>query len=253
MSRLTLLRSGDPPEDFPDPGQALDSPNGLLALGGDLSPSRLLAAYRRGIFPWYEDGQPIMWWSPDPRAVLLPGDLHVSRSLRRTLRSGRFTVSTDCDFAGVIDACAQLRAVQGTWITADMRDAYVELHHLGHAHSIETWHDHRLVGGVYGIAIGKAFFGESMFSTESDASKVALTALVQQLAERGFGLLDCQLETPHLNSLGSRLMARRDFVSALQKLVGIPDTGHGWQTAPHPTGGLYLQRDRPAGLRSKAT
>ena len=239
MPRLTLLRDDDPPEDFPDPEQALDDPNGLLALGGDLSPPRLLAAYRRGIFPWYEDGQPIMWWSPDPRAVLLPGGLHVSRSLRRTLRSGRFMVSTDRDFAGVIGACAQLRATEGTWITADMRDAYLRLHALGHAHSIETWHDNRLVGGVYGIAIGKVFFGESMFSTETDASKVALTALMQQLAGRSFGLLDCQLETPHLNSLGSRLMARRDFIRVVSDLGGIPDPAGGWQTGPRPTRELF--------------
>jgi leucyl/phenylalanyl-tRNA--protein transferase len=235
MPRLTLLRNDDPPDNFPDPEQALDDPNGLLALGGDLSPPRLLAAYRRGIFPWYEGAQPVMWWSPDPRAVLLPGGLHVSRSLRRTLRSGRFTVSTDRDFAGVIGACARLRAAQGTWITADMREAYIRLHQLGHAHSIETWHGDRLVGGVYGIAIGKVFFGESMFSTETDASKVALTALMQRLVERSFGLLDCQLETPHLNSLGSRLMARRDFIRVVSNLSGIADQAGGWQTGPHPT------------------
>lgn len=238
MPRLTLLRSDDPPEDFPDPEQALDSPNGLLAVGGDLSPARLLAAYRRGIFPWYEEGQPIMWWSPDPRAVLLPGDLHVSRSLRRTLRSGRFMVSTDRDFDGVITACSGLRATQGTWITADMRLAYLQLHELGHAHSIETWLGDRLVGGVYGIAIGKVFFGESMFSTEPDASKVALAALLRQLAERNFGLVDCQLETPHLNSLGSRLMRRRDFIATVRNLGGIADPTTGWQTGPQPTGGL---------------
>ena len=234
MPRLTLLRNDDPPEDFPDPEQALDDPNGLLALGGDLSPPRLLAAYRRGIFPWYEDGQPIMWWSPDPRAVLLPGELHVSRSLRRTLRSGRFMVSTDRDFAGVIGACARLRAAQGTCIKADMSEADIRMHELGHAHSLETWHGDRLVGGVYGIAIGKVFFGESMFSSETDASKVALAGLMQQLAGRGFGLLDCQLETPHLNSLGSRLMARREFVPAVRKLAATPDQAGGWQAGPRP-------------------
>jgi leucyl/phenylalanyl-tRNA--protein transferase len=235
MARLTLLRNDDPPGDFPDPEQALDDPNGLLALGGDLSPPRLLAAYRRGIFPWYEDGQPIMWWSPDPRAVLLPGELHISRSLRRTLRSGRFSVSTDRDFAGVISACAQLRAAQGTWIIADMQAAYLRLHELGHAHSIETWLGDRLVGGVYGIAIGGVFFGESMFSTETDASKVALVALMKQLTARGFRLLDCQLETPHLNSLGSRLMARRDFVRTVRDLTRLPDQAGSWQTAPCPS------------------
>lgn len=238
MPRLTLLRNDDPPDVFPDPEQALDDPNGLLALGGDLSPPRLLAAYRQGIFPWYEDGQPIMWWSPDPRAVMLPDGLHVSRSLRRTLRSGRFKVSTDHDFAGVIGACAQLRAAQGTWITADMRNAYMQLHALGHAHSIETWRGDQLVGGVYGIAIGGAFFGESMFSTETDASKVALVALMKQLAGRGFGLLDCQLETPHLTSLGSRLMARRDFVRTVRDLTRLPEETGSWRTAFRPAGEL---------------
>lgn len=235
MSSLTLLQSEDPLDEFPDPGQALTSPNGLLALGGDLSPQRLLAAYRRGIFPWYEDGQPIMWWSPDPRAVLLPGDLHVSRSLRRTLRSGRYTVSVDHDFTGVIDACAQTRALQGTWITADMRSAYRQLHELGHAHSVETWLGERLVGGIYGIVIGKVFFGESMFSTESDASKVALAALMQEISRRDFGLLDCQIETPHLSSLGSRLMNRRDFISAVSRLTAATEQGCDWRSGPVPT------------------
>ncbi len=235
MPRLTLLQTEDPPEDFPDPEQALDDPNGLLALGGDLSPGRLLAAYRRGIFPWYEAGQPIMWWSPDPRAVLLPGELHVSRSLRRTLRSERFTVSTDRDFAGVITACAETRALQGTWITSEMRTAYLQLHELGHAHSIETWQADKLVGGVYGIAIGRVFFGESMFSTERDASKVALAGLMEQLVERGFGLLDCQIETGHLQSLGSRLMARNDFISAVSRLTAVPDDRTDWHSGPTPT------------------
>jgi leucyl/phenylalanyl-tRNA--protein transferase len=253
MPRLTLLRSDDPPEDFPDPEQALDDPNGLLALGGDLSPPRLLAAYRRGIFPWYEEGQPIMWWSPDPRAVLLPGELHVSRSLHRTLRSGRFTVSTDCDFDGVISSCAQLRAAQGTWITAGMRDAYLQMHALDHAHSIETWHGDRLVGGLYGIAIGRVFFGESMFSTETDASKVALTALMQELAGRSFGLLDCQLQTPHLNSLGSRLMARGDFVRRVSDLAGIPDQTGDWKSGRRPTGELIAQPGSLARLHGTAT
>lgn len=253
MPRLTLLCSDDPPEGFPDPGQALDDPNGLLALGGDLSPPRLLAAYRRGIFPWYEDGQPIMWWSPDPRAVLLPGELHISRSLRRRLRSGRFMVSTDREFAGVISACAGLRAAQGTWITTDMRSAYMQLHHLGHAHSVETWLGERLVGGVYGLAIGRAFFGESMFSIETDASKVALAALMHQLAERGFGLLDCQLETPHLHSLGSRVMARRDFIRTISALTALPEQNGSWQTAPRPTTDLVSGPGDVVRLRGTAT
>ncbi len=253
MSRLTLLRPEDPPETFPDPAQALDSPNGLLALGGDLSPERLLAAYRRGIFPWYEDGQPIMWWSPDPRAVLLPGKLHVSRSLRRTLCSGRYTVSANQNFAGVINACAGTRALQGTWITAEMRAAYLQLHELGHAHSIETWLGDQLVGGLYGLAIGRVFFGESMFSTESDASKVALAALMHQLAGRGFGLLDCQIETGHLNSLGSQLMDRAEFVSAVSSLTASPLQESGWRFGPGPTRSLVPGINPPARLQDIAT
>ncbi len=253
MPRLTLLRPEDPPEDFPDPAQALDSPNGLLALGGDLSPGRLLAAYRRGIFPWYEDGQPIMWWSPDPRAILLPDELHISRSLRRTLRSGRYTVSADHDFGAVITACAKTRAVQGTWITAEMRAAYRQLHELGHAHSIETWLGNRLVGGIYGIAIGQVFFGESMFSTETDASKVALVALVRQLTGRGFGLLDCQIETGHLNSLGSRLIARTEFLRTVGRLTASPEGETSWRSGPEPTQALAPCANPRVRLRGKAT
>ena len=253
MSRLTLLQPEDPPEDFPDPGQALDNPNGLLAVGGDLSPRRLLAAYRRGIFPWYENGQPIMWWSPDPRAILLPDELHVSRSLRRTLRSGPYTVSADHDFSGVITACAETRALQGTWITAEMRAAYLQLHELGHAHSIETWLDGQLVGGIYGIAIGRVFFGESMFSTRTDASKVALVALMRQLTGRGFGLLDCQLETGHLNSLGSRLMERREFVRTVGILTTSAGQGGRWRSGPELTGALAPYANSPVPLRGKAT
>lgn len=253
MPPLTLLQPEDPPEDFPDPGQALTSPNGLLALGGDLSPRRLLAAYRRGIFPWYEDGQPIMWWSPDPRAILLPDELHVSRSLRRTLRSGPYTVSADHDFSGVITACAETRALQGTWITAEMRAAYLQLHELGHAHSIETWLGDRLVGGIYGIAIGRVFFGESMFSTRSDASKVALVALMRQLTARGFGLLDCQIETGHLNSLGSRLIERREFVTTIGILTASAEQGVSWRSGPAPTGTLAPYAIPPVRLRDKAT
>ena len=253
MPRLTLLQPEDPPEDFPDPALALASPNGLLALGGDLSPERLLAAYRRGIFPWYEDGQPIMWWSPDPRAILLPGEFHISRSLRRTLRSERYTVSADHDFGGVIAACAETRALQGTWITVEMRTAYMRLHELGHAHSIETWLDDRLVGGVYGIAIGQVFFGESMFSTGTDASKVALVALMRELTRRGFSLLDCQIETGHLNSLGSRLMERGEFVSTVNRLTASPEQKSSWRSGPEPTRALAPCANPPLRLRGQAT
>ncbi|MEO7387653.1 MAG: leucyl/phenylalanyl-tRNA--protein transferase [Gammaproteobacteria bacterium] len=219
MNEITYLRPEDPPDYFPDPARAITDPDGLLAIGGDLEPERLLAAYRRGIFPWYEAGQPILWWSPDPRAVLLPGNLHVSRSLRRTLRSDRFRVSVNTAFGPVINACADTRADTGTWITPEMRAAYLRLHQLGHAHAIETWHGSRLVGGLYGIAIGGVFFGESMFSHETDASKVALVHLATLAQSRGVQLIDCQIATGHLASLGSRLMPRAEFVAALRILT----------------------------------
>lgn len=207
-----------PPDAFPHPGAALNSPEGLLAAGGDLSPQRLLAAYSRGIFPWYEDGQPILWWSPDPRAVLEPAGLHVSRSLRKTLRSGRYSVTFDRDFPAVIRGCAAPRDGHGgTWITSEMDRAYRELHALGHAHSVETWHEGRLAGGLYGIALGRMFFGESMFSRQPDASKVALVHLARQMQARGFVLIDCQLPSAHLSRLGSHLMPRQQFLALLEE------------------------------------
>jgi len=224
MKPLHWIEPGAPPESFPDPATALRDPDGLLAAGGDLSPARLLAAYRRGIFPWYNAGEPILWWCPDPRAVLYPGELHVSRSLARTLRRDCFRYTLDQDFAGVIDGCAQAprRGQPGTWITADMRAAYLTLHRLGHAHSLEVWQNKTLVGGVYGVAVGRVFFGESMFSRARDASKAALVMLVRQLARWGFALLDCQVASPHLTSLGSRLIPRRDFLAALDDFCPQP-------------------------------
>ncbi len=208
-------------EAFPPIECALTDPPGLLAAGGDLSPERLLAAYRRGIFPWYEEPrQPILWWSPDPRAVLFPAEMCVSASLRRTLRRRVYTVSVDRCFTRVIDSCAAPRAgASGTWIGSSMRDAYCELHRRGHAHSFETWREKELVGGLYGIAIGRVFFGESMFSRADDASKVALVRLAAQLRAWGFTLIDCQQDTPHLRRLGARSIARARFRDILDANV----------------------------------
>lgn len=206
--------------DFPPLEMALDNPNGLLAAGGDLSVQRLLQAYRRGIFPWYEDGQPILWWSPSPRAVLYPHELHISRSLRKTLRRGDFTVTADTVFREVITACAGSRQLTphhdtGTWITAEMIEAYCELHRRGIAHSIEVWQGDQLLGGLYGLALGQVFFGESMFSRVSNASKVAFVSLVQQLSEWGYQMIDCQVSSEHLTSLGAQEISRPHF----QKLL----------------------------------
>lgn len=205
-------------ETFPDVSLALREPDGLLALGGDLSPERLLAAYRRGIFPWYSEGQPILWWSPDPRMVLFPEHLRVSRSLRRSLRRGGFEVRLDTAFAAIIEACAAPRGDGlGTWITAEMAQAYRRLHALGHAHSAETWQDGRLVGGLYGVAVGRVFFGESMFSRVTDASKVAFVHLVRQLQAWDFALIDCQIDSTHLRSLGASTISRARFTAALAR------------------------------------
>jgi len=179
VKSITWLSPHDAPESFPPLEQALEDPAGLLAAGGDLSSERLLAAYRRGIFPWYSPGQPVLWWSPDPRAVLFPEEFRVSRSLAKTLRNGGFSTSVDRDFPAVIDGCAAPRpASPGTWITSEMRSAYLELHRLGHAHSIEIYREGNLAGGLYGVRLGGVFFGESMFSRERDASKTALARLV---------------------------------------------------------------------------
>jgi leucyl/phenylalanyl-tRNA---protein transferase len=205
---------------FPPIEQALDEPNGLLAAGGDLSPERLLSAYRQGIFPWYSEGQPILWWAPDPRMVLCVDELKVSRSLRRTVDKRRFEIRVDSAFDAVIEACATPRAGQrGTWITPAMVAAYIRLHRLGYAHSVEAWAGDTLAGGLYGLAIGRMFFGESMFARESDASKVALVHLVEMLKERDMPLIDCQQDTAHLARLGARPMARKTFADAVARLV----------------------------------
>jgi leucyl/phenylalanyl-tRNA--protein transferase len=213
---IPWLRPGDPPQAFPPVETALQDPDGLLCAGGDLSPERLLEAYRRGIFPWFSEGQPILWWSPDPRTVLYPAEFKVSRSLAKTIRNRGFTVTVDRAFARVMEQCADARLrPEGTWISPQMRSAYERLHGLGHAHSYETWDRDRLVGGLYGVALGRAFFGESMFSLERDASKVALAALVRDMVAHGGHLIDCQVASPHLERLGARSIARREFVREL--------------------------------------
>jgi leucyl/phenylalanyl-tRNA--protein transferase len=220
VKSITWLSPQDAPEWFPPLEQALEEPAGLLAAGGDLSPQRLLAAYRRGIFPWYSPGQPVLWWSPDPRAVLFPDEFHCSRSLAKRLRRGGFEASLDRDFAAVIDGCAAPRAASpGTWITAEMRAAYLALQRLGAAHSIEVSRGGVLIGGLYGVRLGGVFFGESMFSRERDASKAALAHLVAVCQKNGLAVIDCQLPSRHLLSLGARTIPRRQFQALLRQHV----------------------------------
>lgn len=213
---ITWLSADDPPDRFPPLEMALTDPPGLLAAGGDLRPERLLAAYARGIFPWYSPGQPVLWWSPDPREVLLPQQFRRSRSLSRSMRTRGFTLHQDRDFSSVLSACAAPRAGSpGTWITAEMQAAYTRLHQRGFAHSYETWCGGHLVGGLYGVQLGRVFFGESMFSRETDASKAALAGLVDHCVTQSIELIDCQLPSAHLRSLGSQPMPRREFLSFL--------------------------------------
>ncbi|MEW7978599.1 MAG: leucyl/phenylalanyl-tRNA--protein transferase [Candidatus Sedimenticola endophacoides] len=215
---LRVLDHTPPETPFPPLEEALDEPNGLLAVGGDLSPARLLNAYRHGIFPWFSQGQPILWWSPAPRMVLYPEHLRISRSLRKFLNRGEVSVTLDHDFGAVIRACAAPRAGDpGTWITPPMQAAYQHLHTLGHAHSAEVWHQGALVGGLYGVAIGGIFFGESMFSRRSNASKAALVSLCRFLSGHGFAMIDCQLHTHHLQSLGAEEIPRARFAEALER------------------------------------
>jgi leucyl/phenylalanyl-tRNA--protein transferase len=220
---------------FPPVDRAVKS--GLLAVGGDLSTERLLAAYREGIFPWYAEGEPILWWAPDPRFVLLPGDLCVSRSMRQFLRKGLVRITFDQDFRGVIAACQKPRPDQdGTWITEEMQAAYRALHDLGYAHSVEVWCEETLAGGLYGVSLGRAFFGESMFSTVPNASKAALITLVTRLRQLDFDLIDCQVETSHLASLGARPIPRRDFCKLLHESLWHKTLRGNWGAllAEHP-------------------
>jgi len=205
-------------DDLVFPDVELAEPRGLLAFGGDLSVDRLLLAYRSGIFPWYGEDQPILWWSPDPRFVLFPDKLKVSKSLRRVVKSGKFEVTFDRDFAGVIANCRTVRRKHenSTWITPDMQQAYCRLHEAGHAHSVEAWLDDKLVGGLYGVVVGTCFCGESMFAHERDASKVALVTLVEKPFPPGLSLIDCQVRTPHLGTLGAEMIQRTEFVRLLR-------------------------------------
>ncbi|MEX0619710.1 MAG: leucyl/phenylalanyl-tRNA--protein transferase [Pseudohongiellaceae bacterium] len=204
--------------------------NGLVAAGGDLEPGRLLSAYRQGIFPWYEEGQPILWWSPDPRAVLYPPRVYISTSLTRLIRRKRYTVTMDDCFAAVISRCAKdRRGSHGTWITSAMRKAYCRLHDDGFAHSVEVWNGDELVGGLYGIALGQCFFGESMFSIESNTSKIALVFLVKQIHDWGYHLIDCQVSSAHLASLGAVEIPRQDFVAQVRQLVDKPGRVGKWE------------------------
>ncbi len=232
MKSLLWLSRNQRVDAFPPANEALAEPNGLLAAGGDLEPERLLAAYRQGIFPWYQEGQPILWWSPDPRAVLWPSGLNVSRSLRRSLRKRGFEFRVDTHFEGVIAACAEPRSYGGgTWITAEMATAYVRLHRLGWAHSFETWVDGQLVGGMYGVGIGRAFFGESMFTRVTDASKVALVHAVEFLSARGTKLIDCQVASAHTQSLGAVDMPRAQFLPLIAELCGAAAPPQSWRIA----------------------
>lgn len=227
---------------FPPPEEALEEPDGLLALGGDLAPERLVHAYQNGIFPWFSDDQPILWWSPNPRCVLFPDEVHISRSLRRTLKKGYFSITADQAFSDVIHRCATVRK-EGTWITEDMIAAYTTLHQQGTAHSFEAWNSRaELVGGLYGIALGKCFFGESMFSLETDASKVLMVAIANQLDAWGYQLMDCQVESGHLLRMGARSIARSEFLSIPRKYA---------QAKPGHTSWAMDWRWPRAGLASK--
>jgi leucyl/phenylalanyl-tRNA--protein transferase len=230
MNRRPYLLHPDPDAPFPPIEHALRYPDGLLAVGGDLSPQRLLNAYRHAIFPWYEDGQPILWWSPDPRAVFRSATFRLAPRFRRTLRKSPWVVRADTAFDDVIGACARIpRAGQrGSWITREMERAYAALHRLGHAHSVEVFAGDSLVGGVYGVAIGHMFFGESMFSAASGGSRVALAALIQRMRDWGWPLLDAQLENPHLMSLGAELMPRGEFAAQVERATLLPAAPGPW-------------------------
>ena len=230
---IPWLRSGDA---FPPPERALREPDGLLAAGGDLSVARLLDAYHQGIFPWFSEDQPILWWSPDPRMVLLPDALRVTRSLAKTLRNRDHALSSDTDFRAVMEACAAPRpGSDGTWISPQMVDAYCALHQAGWAHSVEVRIDGALAGGLYGVAIGRVFFGESMFSRVRDASKMAFVHLVRRLHDAGFGLIDCQMATAHLASFGATPVPRREFLARLASLIHSGDR----RPAPWPSFGRH--------------
>lgn len=240
-NRVVWLAENDAPESFPDVENALSEPDGLLAAGGDLSPARLLSAYTRGIFPWYEEGQPVLWWSPDPRCVLWPAELHVSRRLRQQMRNSNADVRFNQAFSKVVRQCAgERRSQQGTWITADMMQAYELLHRDGWAHSIEIWDDGNLAGGLYGICIGKVFFGESMFSSTPNTSKMAMLGLARHMVSAHLELIDCQVVSRHLVTLGARLMPRTEFSAYLERACNPPDRHEDWPREPIPVADLCV-------------
>ena len=223
---IPWLHPGAP---FPPVRQALTEPNGLLAAGGDLSAGQLIMAYQEGIFPWFNEGDPILWWSPDPRMVLFPAELKVSRSLRKVLKHAHYEIRMDTAFRQVIQACAAPRGQQaGTWIHPGMVEAYAQLHEMGLAHSVETWMNNELTGGLYGVAQGRMFYGESMFSHRPDASKIALVHLARQLERWQFGMIDCQMKTAHLASLGAREIPRKEFGQKLKELIHYPMPVRKW-------------------------
>jgi leucyl/phenylalanyl-tRNA--protein transferase len=233
MTTIAWL-SDDDAAGFPPVSHALVEPDGLLAVGGTLSPRRLIAAYEHGVFPWYGEGQPVLWWSPDPRAVLYPSELRVSRSLRKRMRNAGFETRLDSAFSAVIEACSEPRpSGEGTWLTTAMISAYKQLHALGQAHSVESWLNNELVGGLYGVRLGRVFFGESMFSRTSDASKIALVRLIDEARARGIVVIDCQIASPHLQSLGSRSIPRAEFIALLSR-----------HCHPHQPGSWHQQRHR---------
>lgn len=234
--RLHWLDPRNPSQPFPDPALALREPDGLLAVGGDLSTTRLLSAYSSGIFPWFNPDEPILWWSPDPRCVFVPGSARASDSLAKRMRQQRYAVSFDAAFETVIAACGgPRRGARGTWLSPDMRASYIALHHLGHAHSVEVWMDGQLAGGLYGVAIGGVFFGESMFSVQADASKLALQHLSAQLADWSFALIDCQVVSPHLLSLGAQVLPRSEFLQQLKTALQLP-APKAWKFTPQHQG-----------------
>jgi len=227
---LTLLDPDRADQAFPSISTALTDPDGLLAVGGCLSTQRIINAYRQGIFPWYSDEDPILWWSPNPRLVVFPDQLHISKSLQKTQRKQTFQLRFDTAFADVIQACSMPRAQDpGTWLLPEMQAAYIRLHEEGHAHSMEAWFQGELVGGLYGIAIGRVFFGESMFHTKTDASKIAFVTLAQRLTEWGYQLIDCQVHTDHLASLGAEEIPRPDFAILLRRFLQNKPHANAWQ------------------------
>jgi leucyl/phenylalanyl-tRNA--protein transferase len=239
-TQVHIISPNDPETAFPPVASALEDPNGLLAIGGKLSTTRLLTAYKSGIFPWYSEGEPVLWWSPDPRAILYADQFHCSRSLRRKLRRNDFQVSVNQCFERVITLCGEIRADSGTWITGDMTEAFLALHELGHAYSIETWSGNELIGGLYGVRLGRVFFGESMFSLQPDGSKTAMVALVHLANKSHIRLIDCQLPSAHLSRLGTRLISRNDFVAQLADQVILEPENPVWTSERIPTSTLVI-------------